>query len=279
MTTRHQKQSKTNFSTVQIKKIGTQSLAAASVTVILLTSAHGALVGRDINGVAVSGSSASAVFLYDTDLNITWLRNANAAAGSSFDNGFDTTDGYMTWANANNWANTLKVGSYSGWRLPTMVDTGAPGCDGYDYAGGTECGFNVQTATSEMAHLYYVSLGNLAYCPPGDATCASGPQLGWGLTNTGSFQNLQPHFYWSGAEYGPTLVNAWYFGLYAWVFDTNVGLQDAYLKTEGLPAMAVRPGDVAAAQVPEPGTLLLAALALAGMGVVRRRRPLGASAL
>ena len=104
---------------MQIKKIVTQSLAAAAATVILLTSAHAALVGRDINGVAVAGSSASAVFLYDTDLNITWLRNANAAAGSSFDNGYDATDGYMTWANANNWANTLTVGSFSGWRLPT----------------------------------------------------------------------------------------------------------------------------------------------------------------
>ena len=132
------------------------------------------------------------MFLYDTDLNITWLRNANAAAGSSFDNGYDTTDGLMTWANANNWANALTVGSYSGWRLPTMVDTGAPGCD-FSYAGGTDCGTNVQTATSELAHLYYVSLGNLAYCPPGATWLFDGcPQAGWGLNNVGNFQNVQP---------------------------------------------------------------------------------------
>ena len=168
------------------------------------------MVGRDINGVAVAGSSAGAVFLYDTDLNITWLRNANAGVGSSFDDGFSTTDGRITWANANNWANTLTVGSYSGWRLPTMVDTGAPGCD-FSIAGGTDCGYNVQTASSEMAHLYYVSLSNLNYCPPGDATCAGGPQAGWGLTNTGNFQNLQPYAYWSRTEYAPGLDNAWYF--------------------------------------------------------------------
>ena len=274
MTTRHQKQSKTNFSTVQIKKIVTQSLAAAAAAVLLLTSAHAALVGRDINGVAVAGSSASAVFLYDTDLNITWLRNANAGAGSSFDDGYDTTDGLMTWGNANNWANTLTVGSYSGWRLPTMVDTGAPGCD-YSEAGGTDCGTNVQTASSEMAHLYYVSLGNLAYCPPGDATCA-GFQAGWGLNNVGNFQNLQPDVYWSGTEYAPNRDFAWYFYLHAgqqYFFPKQGDVASQML------AMAVRPGDVAVAPMPEPGTLLLAALALAGMRVVRRRRPLGISAL
>ena len=101
---------------MQIKKTFIRFLALATATLALATSAQAALVGRDINGIAVAGSSAGAVFLYDTDLNITWLRNANAAAGSSFDDGVSTTDGYMTWANANNWANALTVGSYSGWR-------------------------------------------------------------------------------------------------------------------------------------------------------------------
>ncbi len=58
---------------MQMKITFTQSLAAAAATVFLATSAQAALVGRDINGAAIAGSSASAVFLYDTDLNITWL--------------------------------------------------------------------------------------------------------------------------------------------------------------------------------------------------------------
>ena len=50
--------------------------------------ANAALVGRDITGNAVFGSAASSVFLYDTVLNVTWLRNANA-------------NGVMNWASAN----------------------------------------------------------------------------------------------------------------------------------------------------------------------------------
>jgi hypothetical protein len=94
------------------------------------------LLGRDINGNAVAGNAASAVFLYDTVLNVTWLRDANV-------------NGAMTWDNANTWADSLNSsptgGGFTGWRLPTMVDTGNPGCD-YAY-GGTDCGFNVQTAS------------------------------------------------------------------------------------------------------------------------------------
>ena len=44
-----------------------------------------------------------------------------------------------------------------------MTDRGVPGCFTPDYAyTGTECGFNVDTSTGEMAHMHYNTLGNIA---------------------------------------------------------------------------------------------------------------------
>ncbi len=211
------------------------------------------LQGRDLDGNALNGPEA----FYDTTLEITWLRNANA-------------NGRMNWNDANAWANSLVVGGIGGWRLPTLVDTGSPGCD-LSYAGGTDCGYNVQTRSggttySEMAHLFYVTLGNKAICPPGDVTCSGFPQPGWGLTNTGNFQHMQSDRpYWSGLVYVSDVNDRW-------IFDTHYGAQGNGFKNNSLYALAVRPGDVAA-PVPEPQTL---ALMLAGLGallLVRRRWP------
>ena len=250
---------------MKINQILGRLLAVVSAAVMVAVPAQATLVGRDINGLAVAGSSAGAVFLYDTTLNITWLRNANV-------------NGLMNWGQANTWAAGYSLGSYSGWRLPTMVDTGTSGCN-FSYAGGTDCGYNVQTTSgstvySEMASLFYDTLGNKAYCPPGNATCIGPgvPQTSWGLTNVGDFLNMQSNFYWSGTEYAPGPGGAW-------GFDTGNGGQDANDKNIPFYAMAVRPGDVLAAQVPEPESLVLALTALGAMALVRRRRALGSSAL
>ncbi len=204
------------------------------------------LQARDLNGDTITDA------FYDTALNITWLRNANE-------------NGQMNWNDANTWANNLSFGGYTDWRLPTMVDTGTAGCN-FSYGGGTDCGSNVQTATSEMAQLYYVTLANLALCSPGDAACAGGLQTGWGLTNTGDFQNMQSSGYWSGLEYVATPSDAWFFFTYD-------GSQGPAGKFNRMFALAVRPGDVAAA-VPEPQSLALVLLGLVAAGVARRRRPL-----
>lgn len=220
------------------------------------------LKARDINGNAVALGDARTAFFYDTALNITWLADMNYAKTSGHD-----TDGIMSWSNAVAWADALTVGGFNDWRLPTMVDTGTAGCNLAN--SGTDCGYNVQTKIgstvySEMAHLYYVTLGNLGVC----SAAGNCGQAGWGLTNTAMFQNMQPYYYWSELEYASLQS-------YAWFFNANNGLQNYSHKFDGAYAAAVRPGDVlrdTGNQVPEPQGLVLALTALAGMGVALRRR-------
>ena len=248
-------------------KILGRLLAAICTAILLASSSHAALLGRDINGNAVAGSDASSVFLYDTDRNITWLRDANV-------------NGFMLWDAANTWANGYSIGAFSDWRLPTMTTTGSNLCE-FSAAGGTNCGYNVDTTTGEIAHLWYDELpGNLAYCPPGgDPSCVGGPQPGWGLTNPGDFLNMQADYYWYGTSFASRgFVNSSFSH-----FHTDFGYQGSNpnffaMFTQYGFAMAVRDGDVLRNQVPEPESLLLALTALGAMALVRRRRAVRASA-
>jgi hypothetical protein len=244
-------------------------LVVAMAMFSLCTTAHASLVGRDINGGAVAGNAASAVFLYDDVLNLTWLRNAG--------------NGAMTWSQAVSWASSLNgsatVGGTTGWRLPTLIAN--PNAT-FSYAGGTDYGYNVrtksgnltqyqagQTVYSEMASLWYDTLGNLAFCPRFDATCSGGiptPQPGSGLTRTGNFKNLLPTDYWSGLTYAPDTLNAW-------SFNTNGGSQQFSLKAGLGYALAVRTGDVlVASPVPLPAATWLLMSGLGGLGAAARRR-------
>jgi len=203
------------------------------------------LQGRDLDG-----SLSTFEAYYDTSLNITWLANANYAGA------------VMNWTNANVWAAALNpYGSgITGWRLPTVTDTGTSGCN-FAYTG-TDCGYNVDTATGEMAHMFYTTLGDKAYYN----TSGVGPQAGWGLTNTGPFSNVQSDDYWSATEYAPNTS-------YAWYFNTGYGYQDRYNKTYSLYAWAVHSGDVGATTVPVPAAVWLFGSGLAGLlGMSRKRR-------
>jgi hypothetical protein len=209
------------------------------------------LQARDLDGDGETDA------FYDTELNVTWLRNANA-------------NGLMNWSAAQAWADNLVVGVYSGWRLPFVVDTGEPGCD-FRFDGGTDCGFNVQTKSgatvySEFAHLYYTTLGNKAYCAPGVFDCdLTQPQPGWGPPNTGNFLALQADlYYWFGTEYAIRTGAVW-------AFAPLVGYQGFVFKSDTWYAIAVHPGDVTAA-IPEPETYAFMLAGLTALVVVQRRR-------
>ena len=147
------------------------------------------------------------------------------------------------------------------WRLPNIIDTGTSGCN-FAYTG-TDCGYNVNLATSEMAHMFYSTLGNTGYYnTSGTATGCSATTPPYCLTNDGPFSNLQPNSnYWSGATYAPNTSLAWnfYFG---------DGSQFRNGKTSELIAWAVRPGDIAA--VPAPGAMWLLGTGVAAL-MLRRR--------
>jgi hypothetical protein len=207
---------------------------------------------RDINGDGTVDA------FYDTALKVSWLAERTASSG-------------LNWWAAKDWAASLNVYGVTGWRLPTMTDTGGSGCD-FSSAGGTDCGANVQTISddgktvySEMAHLFYVSLGNLSVCAPGSTDCRP-LQPGSGLSNSGAFRNLQPWWYWSGLAYEPSPT------FFAWHFSLSDGGQGYSPQHDDRSALAVLDGDVAAL-VPEPSSYGLLMVGLAGIVLVIRRRP------
>jgi hypothetical protein len=108
--------------------------------------------------------------IYDTDLDITWY-NPNTSA--------------MSWDQAMAWVENLTVGGVTGWRLPSALNQdGSYPHYGYD------------VAWSELGHLYYEELNNVAHGP---------------LANAESFANLQPVNYWSGTTTARYAGNAFAF--------------------------------------------------------------------
>ena len=249
------------------------ALCAVAFTVISMSSHAVGVSGQGtwettLQGRDLDGNAATFEAYYDTVQDITWLANANAGAGSAYDDvgagGYDdpTTDGRMTWANANAWAASLNINGVSGWRLPATVDVGNDGYTYTNYYQGVDYGYNI-TTHSEMSHMFYVTLGNLAFYD----TSGSGPQTGFGLTNTGPFTNLQSSYYWSATEYAPDTNYAWGF------LFLNGGQGNGY-KGYDLYAWAVHSGDVGAAIVPVPAAVWLfgsGLLGLIGLGRQRRR--------
>jgi len=177
--------------------------------------------------------------IYDDYSDITWMQDANYAKtiGAGWGNG------YMSWFDAKTWVANLvyydpvrKV-YLDNWRLPTA----------YNRDGVTTCiGYNC--TESEMGHLYYVDLGNIA----------GGP-----LTSTGPFSNLEGKSYWLGEP-----ENTYPF----WEFNFNKGWQglaDCHI------AWPVFDGDVKvgdSGSIPEPSTIILLGAGVLGLAGLRRKR-------
>lgn len=222
--------------------------------VFTASSANAALLSR-------LGSQA----VYDTDLNVTWLTNANLAAGSN--------GGQMTWATAKSWISGMNAANYLGfndWRLPSTGPVNGISMNyGNSYDGTTDNGFNMSapgtayagSKGSEMAYLFYNELGGKAYVN----TAGNYVGANFGIDNPSPFINLQSGLgYWSGTEYMPgTNIPL--------VFSFSFGSQVYNATSNYQYALVVRTGDVATVPVPS-ATWLLGSGLVSVAGIARKRK-------
>ena len=216
--------------------------------------------------------------IYDTQLKVTWLQDANYARTS----GAHPT-GRMTFKQARAWAaslayfDTVRGVTLTGWRLPktrpvngVSFDWFGLGPDGSGMVnGGSDVGYWISapgsvfagSKGSELAHLHYSTLRNRGYCGQpgfvGTASCdTTSPNplnmgFGWGGTpyvfNNGPFTNLVSGLYWGGDLPSPRTA---YPDRGAFAFNFGIGLQHAYDTKTTMYVWAVRDGDVTAVTLP-----------------------------
>jgi hypothetical protein len=114
---------------METAKLMLKCAVVGACAVLLAGAAQATLQDRDLNGDTVVDA------FYDTDLDITWLRDANVV-------------GPMGLNEAATWAANLSFAAYDDWRLPRG-----------DWCWGFEC------TASEMGHLWCVEPGNVAGSP------------------------------------------------------------------------------------------------------------------
>lgn len=221
------------------------ALAFAMVIGMSAAIAHAELESR-LGGEAV----------YDSDLQITWLADANLAASNDFGVRFIEPDGWTDAISARNFVAAMNLENYLGfsdWRLPSTLQPD-PSCGTQNGIGSLD--FNC--TGGEMGHLFYNELGGLA-----NQDIADTHDAGFSL-----FRNVQSRglSYWSGTESGSQGSGS------TWSFEFGSGRQRSGRNLNGSFMWPVRPGDVAV--VPEPEVWLgsLACLSLLGLRLARRTR-------
>lgn len=209
---------------------------------LLLASALSAGLMFSATSDAALEARANGMF-YDTVLNVTWL---------------DLSVSDVNWQQAKEWADTLTHAGLTDWRLPSVSPINGTAFH-YEESvdGSTDWSYNITSQMSELAHLYYVTLGN------NGAYDNQGNYIDGTLSQTSPLQQLQVGLYWSGTDYAPDAQN------FAWSFLTDLGLQTDALKTSSGYAIAVHDGDVA--PVPLPATVWLFGSILGGFVGLRRK--------
>ena len=243
------------------------TLALAATALLASTAAPAALVARSLDA-----DPATAEAYYDTTLGITWLRDArllHTTYGLPQLAGYASVTTAITAFNADAGVNF----GHTGWRLPTAAGVhviGGLGCQ-FGTSGSTDCGENVDTASSELASMFHDTLGNISNRDSSGAFRAGAAGTDWGLVNSADFDGLDLVGYWSSTTSYRLIFGVPQAGQV--VFDMRTGSQSIAPPSASRAAWLVHDGDIGSAvtsAVPLPGSLGLAALGLALLA--RRRR-------
>jgi hypothetical protein len=221
-----------------------QKALYGAALVLFAASANAALQGRNLDANAATFEA-----YYDTVLDITWLADADIANTRG-----EANEGRKSWLDAMTYVAALDVNGITGWRLPSVLPR--DGSAVYDFTftntGSSDRGYaNTGVGwgtTSELGHMFYVTLANSAFS----------------LTNSAPFSNLAANDYWTNQPLGRIITQAFF-------FNTGIGLQDTASLAFTYKSWAVRDGDISA-PIPEPETYALMLLGLAATAVVARRR-------
>lgn len=232
-----------------------------SSIILLLT------VSTTSNAVLLSRLEGQAV--YDTDLDITWLANANLAATNTFGitqsldvdpiAGQIGSTGKMNWHTANTWIDGMNTANYletNTWRLPATLDPDSSCNNSPTASTGINC------SGSEMGHLFYTELAGTGLQ---SILTSSDPDLALFNNIEADVINFQADYYWSGTEH---VLNE--FNRQGWEFAFGDGFQNSRHQTftNGF-AIAVTAGDIAL--VPVPAAVWLFGSSLLGLLVIRRK--------
>jgi hypothetical protein len=231
-------------------------LGAVSVCAVTLT------ISISSNAALISKLGGQVV--YDTDLDITWVADANLATSNTFglpieeDLGTHPLDssgavgviianGTMYWPGALFWIDAMNAANYLGvndWRLPTTNLIPISSCSGV----GLNC------SGEELGHLFYEEFG---------ATSGASVLTSSDPTELAKFTNIEDFYYWYGTEDDADSA-------YAFNFFNGVRVSNGKLGVDFNPfVLPVRDGDI----VPIPVSGWLFASGLLGLiGISRRKK-------
>lgn len=226
-----------------MKKSRLLGAVCASIFSLIAIPSHSALISK-LGGDVV----------YDDNLNITLVADANLASTMDFDV-TGISSGAMTWEKANEWIAAMNASDsgagylgYNDWILPSALNQDDSGpCSGAD------------CTDSDMGHLFYTELSG-----------TSGSSiLGSGDTDLNLFSNIQISLGAGDATYWTSTTNASNTAR-AWNFSFADGEQSHNFKVNAGYVWAVRVGDVTA--VPIPAAVWLFGSGLLGLVSMARRK-------